>query len=421
MKWPEVALGKICSFVNGGTPSRKVPHYFEGDIPWITGADVSDFCVTQPREYITQEAIENSATHLLPKGTVLLVTRTGVGKVAIAPYDLCISQDLTGVLPNTSIIDPAYLGRFLYQKSPYFKSLQRGATIQGITRQVVSSLTIPLPPLSEQRRIVEVLDQADALRKKRADADAKAERILSALFYKMFGDPATNPKGWDRGKLGDVIVETQYGTSIRADTNSGGIAVLRMNNIDSLGRVDLQDLKYLTLDEKEFQKYRLELGDILFNRTNSRELVGKTGLWQGQIEAVSASYLIRVRVDRQRVLPEYIWAYMNTPYIKQVLFEKARRAIGMANINAQELRALPALIPDFSAQQLFAKKLASLNGIVKRFSNVREQIDHLFQTLLHRAFSGDLTAQWREAHMKELLVEMEERAKALGNMERVPC
>jgi len=268
---------------------------------------------------------------------------------------------------------------------------------------------------------VEVLDQADALRKKRADADAKAERILSALFYKMFGDPATNPKGWDRGKLGDVIVETQYGTSIRADTNSGGIAVLRMNNIDSLGRVDLQDLKYLTLDEKEFQKYRLELGDILFNRTNSRELVGKTGLWQGQIEAVSASYLIRVRVDRQRVLPEYIWAYMNTPYIKQVLFEKARRAIGMANINAQELRALPALIPDFSAQQLFAKKLASLNGIVKRFSNVREQIDHLFQTLLHRAFSGDLTAQWREAHMKELLVEMEERAKALGNMERVPC
>ncbi len=106
MKWPEIALGKICHFVNGGTPSRKVPRYFEGDIPWITGADVGDFCVTQPREHITQEAVESSATHLLPKRTVLLVTRTGVGKVAIAPFDLCISQDLTGLLPNTSIIDP---------------------------------------------------------------------------------------------------------------------------------------------------------------------------------------------------------------------------------------------------------------------------------------------------------------------------
>ena len=276
------------------------------------------------------------------------------------------------------------------------------------------SLPAPVPPILEQWRIVKILDQADALRKKRSEADAKAERIRNALFVKMFGDPATNPKGWQKGHLSSVINETQYGTSARANTEGKGTVVVRMNNIDFLGHLDLQDLKHIVLDTQEVEKYRLEAGDLLFNRTNSRELVGKTSLWRGEIEAVPASYLIRVRVNRKLVFPEYIWAYMNTAFIKQVLFEKARRAIGMANINAQELRALPMVIPDFETQCAFTRLLSDVDCLVEARSRTKEKLDQLFQIVLHRAFSGELTAKWREAHMKEIMAEMKEQAKYLA-------
>ena len=146
---------------------------------------------------------------------------------------------------------------------------------------------------------------------------------------------------------------------------------------------------------------------------NSKELVGKTGLWRYDIEAVPASYLIRVRVDREQALPEFIWAYMNCPFIKQMLLNKARRAIGMANINAKELRSLPLILPAKERQETFVKKLASVEQLRVQMKNTRQTIKRLFATLLHCAFTGDLTTQWRETHMEELVKEMEQQTKDL--------
>ncbi len=413
MKWPEFNLSKLTrQFISGGTPSTKKQEYWSGDIPWITGADFFDGEVVIGRRYINKNAVNNSATHIVPVGSILMVTRTSVGKIAIAPVDIAISQDITGIVPR-QVVNSKFLVSAIRQRMDIILAAQRGATIKGVTRGDIKQLSIPLPPLSEQRRIVEILDQADALRKKRFEADTKAARILPALFFKMFGDPATNPKGWNSGKFGDVI-ETQYGTSTKANTNGDGLPVLRMNNIDSDGHLDIADLKYVVLSKKEQERYALIEGDILFNRTNSKELVGKTGLWQGDIEAVPASYLIRMRVDREQILPEFIWAYMNCPFIKQMLLNKARRAIGMANINAKELRSLPLILPAKEHQKAFVKKLDSVEQLRAQRKKNGEAINRLFATLLHRAFTGDLTAKWREVHMKKILAEMERQEKLLA-------
>src|SRR2546430_843165 len=108
-----VPLGKLCNFVNGGTPSKSVDRYFQGNIPWITGADITGPIVSTARSFITEEAIKNSATNLVPAGTVLLVTRTSVGKVAIAGVALCFSQDVTAIFPDTGQLDTKYLVHFL--------------------------------------------------------------------------------------------------------------------------------------------------------------------------------------------------------------------------------------------------------------------------------------------------------------------
>lgn len=424
MTWQTLKLKDVLTDACSGTWG-KPPAGDGSDYPVLRSTNIHNGEIVLTDVATRSIPKRNLERYILLPGDILVTSSSGsadhIGKNAL--FDnlrdertYLFSNFTKRLRPNSALVLPRFL--YFYLNSQQAKNeLQRiqntTSGLRNLNIKLYLAQAIPVPPLSEQRRIVEILDQADALRKKRAEADAKAERILPALFYKMFGDPATNPRGWEKGKMGEVITETQYGTSNRAETDGEGIAVLRMNNIDSQGRLDLTDLKYVNLDEKELKKYLLEPGDLLFNRTNSRELVGKTGIWQGQIQAVPASYLIRFRVDRHRLFPEYVWAFMNTPFMKQLLFNKARHAIGMANINAQELRTLPINIPSISVQQAFVKSLAAFEKVSEHTKKANNQIDCLFQTLLHRAFSGDLTAKWREAHMKELLVEMEEQAKML--------
>lgn len=320
------------------------------------------------------------------------------------------------VIRASTAILPEFILYFIRQESwrRRARSVMSGAVgQQRVPADFIAATRIPLPPPSEQRRIVELLDQADALRKKRAEADKLADRILPALFLKMFGDPATNPKGWPVCTLDDLIADTDYGTSERADSDVDGVPVIRMNNILRNGRLDLSELKYAKLTPEDLIKYGLRPGDLVFNRTNSRELVGKTGLWDQPRGAVAASYLIRVRIREDKASPTFVWALMNSNFMKQRLFDKARHAIGMANINSRELRSLPAYRPPVSAQTKFAAEHRQLMTSDLSRSGSCNALTKLFGSMLHRAFSGDLTAKWREAHMKELLQEMEQQAKQL--------
>ncbi|MDE0206282.1 MAG: restriction endonuclease subunit S [Candidatus Tectomicrobia bacterium] len=132
-------LGSVCSFLNGGTPSRRETRYYQGDVPWITGADITGRQADTARSFITEEAIRESATNLVPAGTVLLVTRTSVGKVAAAAMDLCFSQDITAIKPDSNFLDTSYLVHFLMTRQPHFERLARGATIKGVTRENVAN------------------------------------------------------------------------------------------------------------------------------------------------------------------------------------------------------------------------------------------------------------------------------------------
>lgn len=161
--WEYCQLEDVCDRAfNGGTPSTKVTKYWQGSIPWITGADIINQKVGFIRRYITDEAVQNSSTHVIPKGNLLLVTRTGIGKMAIAPFDIAISQDITGFIPNKRI-NPVHLFWLLqtpiYQK--HFQALNQGTSINGVKRKDWMSLKIPLPNLEEQNTIVSVISTLD--------------------------------------------------------------------------------------------------------------------------------------------------------------------------------------------------------------------------------------------------------------------
>ena len=168
----------------------------------------------------------------------------------------------------------------------------------------------------------------------------------------MFGDPVTNPMGWERGTIRDIVTEVKYGTSKPANEH-GQYPYLRMNNITFDGQLDLSDLKYIDLQGIELEKCIVRKGDILFNRTNSKELVGKTCVFNLNEPMVIAGYIIRIRLN-EKAISLYLSALLNSEYGKKTLRTMCKTIIGQANINAQELQNIEILIPPISLQNQFA-------------------------------------------------------------------
>ena len=231
--------------------------------------------------------------------------------------------------------------------------------------KALMSMRVPLPPPEEQRRIVNILNRAARIETLRTRAAERLREFVPALFVKMFGDPVENPMGWPTEQLEDCCVKVRYGTSTKANDRGEGMPVLRMGNVTYDGDLDHTDLKHVMLSDAEIAKYGLRAGDILFNRTNSRELVGKTGLWDGRFPAVAASYFVRLRLDESRVDPTYVWAAMNSAAMKRRLFTMARGAIGQANINARELMSIPLPVPPAALQRRYAETVEATRAVAR--------------------------------------------------------
>jgi type I restriction enzyme S subunit len=290
------------------------------------------------------------------------------------------------------LADPRYLELFLRSPSAltYYKSKLRGTTARRrtIPDDVFLALKTPLPPLPEQQRIAAILDHADALRAKRHAAIAKLDSLAQSIFLDMFGDPAYNPKRWRVGQLRDIIESANYGTSRPSEAN-GAVPMLRMNNISYSGKLDLTELKYIDLTPSERDRYLLANGDVLFNRTNSAELVGKTAVFRSHRPMTYAGYLVRLRPNAFGH-GEYISGLLNSPYGKKTLRGMCKSIVGMANINAQEVQSIPCPIPPIELQQEFANRLAGLEKSKAMQDIAIGSLESLFESLQHRAFQGTL-------------------------------
>jgi type I restriction enzyme S subunit len=249
---------------------------------------------------------------------------------------------------------------------------------------------IPLPPLPIQKRIAEILDAADALKRKDQALLKKYDELAQAIFIDMFGDPVKNEKGWEVGSIRDLAHEVKYGTSKPAEDN-GLIPYLRMNNLSYSGNWDITNLKYINLEDDEYDKYVVKKGDLIFNRTNSKELVGKTAVFDLNMEMAIAGYLIRLRTNT-RGNPYYISGYLNSKHGKKTLLGICKSIVGMANINAQELQEIRIMIPPVNLQNQFEENAKQLKKIVLKTDEQVSTSNSLFQALTQKAFKGELVA-----------------------------
>jgi len=339
---------------------------------------------------VSEAAVRECMPDLVPVGTLLFSFKLSIGKMAVAGCPLYTNEAIAA-LP---IRDPAKLSRDFLRYALLAESHEGTANTavlgKVLNKEKVQQLPISVPPLAEQERIVKLLDEADELRKLRTQADRRTTTLIPSLFHEMFGDPDTNPFGWPVARAGELMDACDYGTSQKANEEGRGIPVLRMGNVMIDGSLDLEELKTVELGDRELAKQRLQVGDVLFNRTNSRELVGKTGMWDGRFEAVPASYFIRARFRPNAEHPQHFTTFMNLPSMKRRLAGMARGAVGQANINSKELKSIEFPVPPVKLQSEFASRVAKIRAMEVQQLLSRQKLDALFQSLLHRAFRGEL-------------------------------
>ena len=190
-------LGDICSIVSGTTPKSNRPEYWDGDINWVTPAELNDDSdiVYESQRKITEQAVQDSSLKPFPAGTVLLSSRAPIGKVAIAGVEMYCNQGFKNLICSNRIYN-RYLYHFLKNSTEYLNSLGRGATFKEISKSIVENIEIPLPPLDEQRRIAAMLDKVSGLIAKRREQLDKLDELVKARFVEMFGDPIKNEKGF---------------------------------------------------------------------------------------------------------------------------------------------------------------------------------------------------------------------------------
>lgn len=282
--------------------------------------------------------------YLIKKGDLLVGMDGDFNREYWKGTDALLNKRVCKITPNPETLDKNFLYHFLQKELDKIHATTDVVTVKHLSVKKIQDIKIRLPSLKEQKRIAAILDKADAIRQKREQAIKLADDFLRAKFLEMFGTPANNIHRFPKGTIRDLVDSVNYGTSAKASIDSGEYPILRMGNITYQGRWDFTDLKYLDLSVKEKDKYLVKEGDLLFNRTNSKELVGKTAVYEEDRPMAFAGYLIRVRPNSIGN-NYYISGYLNSIHGKITLMNMCKSIVGMANINAQELQNIEILIP----------------------------------------------------------------------------
>lgn len=345
--------------------------------------------ISNSDRFISRDEAYGKYKHFLCDNGDFIVASSGIKVEYIDKKMGFIDKSMLPLCMNTSTIRFKVLNSkelniryfMYYLKSRHFK-LQLAKQITGSAQlnygpSHLKDMCIPIVDIYIQNNIVEILDKIQNIIDTYEVKIEKLDILVKARFVEMFGDPIKNQKGWDIVTIGDIVTDVRYGTSKPA-VDGGKYSYLRMNNLTADGHLDLNDMKYIDISEDEIEKYIVRKGDVLFNRTNSIDLVGKTVVFDLSENMVIAGYIIRVRFN-ERLLPEVFAQYMNLEALKDILRSMAKGAVNQANINAQELQSIKVYVPDIKLQEHFVdiKEQVNKSKVVSQHTTSNPYIQNL--------------------------------------------
>jgi type I restriction enzyme S subunit len=402
--WKLKMLGEIAEVQSGGTPLKSRKEYWFGDIPWYSSGELNDTFTKASKELITPKGLEESNAKLFPKGSLLIgMYDTAALKMSILDRDAAFNQAIAGVKPNENI-DLKFILFAINSRRFEILNQRRGVRQKNLSLAKIKNIALPIPPLPEQKRIVGILDEAfEGI--DRAIANTEKNLANSRELFESYQNAIFTQKddGWVEKKLGDVCEKVEYGSSAKSLVE-GEIPVLRMGNIQN-GAIDWSNLVY-TIDKEEINKYLLRYNDVLFNRSNSDEHVGKTAIYKGEMPAIFAGYLIRIHRKEELIDADFLNFYLNSYKAREYGKSIMSRSVNQANINGTKLKGYPISLPALSVQKQIVENLSFLRTETQRLEAIYRQklaaLKELKQSILQKAFTGELTADTPKTAKEEI-------------------
>ena len=381
-------LGEICKIVSGTTPKTSIAEYWDGDIKWLTPAEIKDdsYTIYDTVRKITLLGKEKSGLNLFPKGTVILSSRAPIGKVAIAGCDMCCNQGFKNLICSETVYNK-YLYWFLKNKKDYLNSLGRGATFKELSKQIVSEIIINLPSYNEQEKIVDKLERLQKIVATRKHQLLQLDKLTKSLFVEMFGDTVINPLGWEEHKLEEYIDFLTSGSRGWAKyfVNEENELFLTIKNVKN-NKIVLDDIQYIKAPKnKEAERTKVKCGDLLISITAD---LGRTGVIDKDISSRGAyinQHLSLVRLDQNRINPQYISYYLETDAGKRQFYSKNQNGV-KAGLNFDAIKSLNIIVPPIELQDDFVKNIYFID---KHKSVIQKSLDEtqlLFDSLMQKYF-----------------------------------
>ena len=388
MMYPLQKLGDMCRISAGGTPLRTKLECFGGGIPWVKITDMIQGTVVSTDETLTAQGIKNSSAKVLPIGTVLISIFATIGRTAVLGIEAATNQAIAGVVPhNKDQLDPQFLRFYLDSQHGNLNREARGVAQPNINQSILKNLEISVPPLTEQRRIVDLLSRAEGIVRLRREAEKKAAELIPALFLDLFGDPATNQKGWSHHLFGEV------------------------------GTLDRGRSRHRPRDAKELYDGPypfIQTGDVAnsggrissFTSTYSETGLAQSKLWpMGTLCITIAANIAKTGVlEFDACFPDSVVGFLpsgavRTDYVQawlgflQPTIEANAPQAAQKNINLEILRNLPISIPPISLQEIFEQRCRDVVSIQSQQSAATAKAQATFDALLAQAFSANHAPQ----------------------------
>ena len=425
--WQRTTLGAVARrLVNGGTPPTEIEAFWNGTIPWITGADFTSRGVEEFRRFVSDAAVRQTSTNVIQRGQILIVTRTGVGKLALAPCDIAISQDITGLYVDETKADPRFLFHRMRAGVQDLKRLNQGTSINGIIRSDLTAYKLDLPPLPVQRRIAEILSTLDTAIEQTEALIAKGRFVKTGLMHDLLTrgvlpDGSLRPRpvaapelynqtpigplptGWTCRPLEKLLAgipnamrSGPFGSALlKAELVDEGVPFLGIDNIFperfvTKFRRFLSPQKYVSL-----ARYAVRPTDVIITIMGT---VGRCCVVPSDLgEALSSKHLWTMTFDREKVLPDLIcWQLNHAAWVKRWFDRHAQGAV-MDAIQSSTLKTLHLPVPPLAEQEIICERYRALGSAISVEEDTLEKLRQQRQGLMHDLLTGQAGLERRAA------------------------
>lgn len=396
MKFKYKKIKDIAVVYSGTTPNTSKSEYWNGNIKWITPAELQDghnWYIYDTERKITDEAVRSKNLKMLKKGTILLTTRAPIGKVALVGEVMCTNQGFKNIECNTDVVNPEFLYFWLLSKKEYLNSLGRGATFKEISKTIVENIQVPVPPLGIQGKIVEILKQSLFLIDKRKAQIEALDQLTQSVFLEMFG--SIQGEKLPLSELCEINPPKREVADLKEDTI---VSFIPMANVSENGEIDLSETRNLGEVYKGFTYFKEN--DVLFAKITPCMENGKGAIAKNLTNEVGfGSTEFHVLRPKEGITSEWLYYLTTLPNFRQQAEKNMTGSAGQKRVPKQFFDKYKVNKPTIESQEEFKKIILKINSQKEMLKKSLAILDTNFQSLMQRAFKGELFTEEKVSNL----------------------